>query len=72
VLAPDRTKTQNQCQDRIVISCNTGAKHLCDPRDADPASLKALHLGIEAVIHGEVVMYVLIVGPWFVATPSVA
>ena len=51
----DRTKTQNQCQDQIPMSYNTGAKHLCDLRDAEPANLKGLLLDVKAVIHGKVV-----------------
>ena len=68
----DRTKTQNQRQDRIAMSYDTGAKHLCDFRDADPANLKVLHLDIKAAIHGEVVMNVLTIGPWCLVIRSLA
>ena len=46
------------------MTYNTGAKHHCDLRDAEPASLKGLLLDVNAVMHGKVVVHVLKVGPW--------
>ena len=54
------------------MSYNTGAKHLCDMLDAEPANLKGLLLDIKAVIHGKVVVHVPTVGPWCLDIRSLA
>ena len=46
------------------MTYNTGAKHHCDLRDAEPASSKGLLLDVNAAMHGKVVVHVLTVGPW--------